>query len=111
MRPTYVPGADNAAELRAQSIKYRDDPSGIIEDTRMPGFNVANDPSTPGLAPCPDTWGNGTQVGRGVKAGGWKSRQGQAAGRKGAGGSRRRGLAPCPDTTGTQVGGRRTAAG
>ena len=50
--------------ILSQSIKYRDDPSGIIEDTRMPGFNISNDPTVPGLGPCPDTWGNGTQVRR-----------------------------------------------
>lgn len=62
LSPAYVDGdsAANLAAITAASIKK--DSSGLVLDTRMPGFNISTNPATPGLHPCPADWGNGTQL-------------------------------------------------
>jgi len=61
LNPTYVEGdtATNLASITAASIEK--DSYGIVEDARMPGFNISTSPAIPGLNPCPADWGNGTQ--------------------------------------------------
>jgi hypothetical protein len=41
-------------------MQYRGDGSGIVEDTRMPGYLQALGSSD--INPCPAEWGNGTEV-------------------------------------------------
>eukprot|EP00798_Chlamydomonas_sp_ICE-L_P011052 gene11051-18657_t len=60
VRPAYNDTADNAAAMVDESVLFEDDSSGIVVDTRMPGFFKTNNPHAElTILPCPSDWGTG----------------------------------------------------
>lgn len=52
-----------SSQMKAQSIHYQNDnPAGMIEDARMPGFVKSTIPGTVEVTACPYDWGTGVQV-------------------------------------------------
>ena len=64
IEPTYLSenSVANLDAINANSILIASDGSGLITNTRLPGFKQSSDPTVTGILPCPSDWGTGVQV-------------------------------------------------